>query len=166
MEHTIRQVGDGSPEPLVLDMVWNPDAAAMQALARLLINKEREACDVHLTSEEVAHLVEESSTEQHSEEPLKQLEELFSELPLEELDEVLIKVAEVGLDSQEDSTKLPPEQPSPSPPVFEELARSCSELSTPIEASPGSTTTMSIESPVPSVRFSAASKRRSRKRSD
>ena len=158
MEYTIRQVGDGSPEPLVLDMVWNPDAAAMQALARLLINKEREACDVHLTSEEVAHLVEASSTEQHSEELLKQLEEPFSELPLEELDEVLIKVAEVGLDSQEDSTKLPPEQPSPSPPVFEELARSCSELSTPIEASPGSTTTMSIESPIPSVRFSAASK--------
>ena len=52
---------------------------------------------------------------------------------MEELDEVLIKVAEVGLDSQEDSTKLPPEQPSPSPLVFEELARSCSELSTPIE---------------------------------
>ena len=33
MEYTIRQVGDGSPEPLVLDMVWNPDAAAIQALA-------------------------------------------------------------------------------------------------------------------------------------
>ena len=77
MEYTIRQVGDGSPEPSVSDMVWNPDAAAMQALARLLINKECEACDVHLTSEEVTHLAEASSSEQHSEELSKQLEEPF-----------------------------------------------------------------------------------------
>ena len=84
--------------------------------------------------------------------------EPFSELPLDELDEVLIKVAEVGLDLQEDSTKFPSEQLSSKPPVFEELARSCSDLSTPIEASQGSTATMSIESPMPSVRFSAASK--------
>jgi hypothetical protein len=73
-------------------MVWNPDAAAMQALARLFINKEREACDVHLTSEEVTHLVEASSSEQHSEELSERLLEPFSELPLDELDEVLIKV--------------------------------------------------------------------------
>ena len=158
MEYTIRQVGDGSPDPLVLDMVWNPDAAAMQALARLLINKEREACDVHLTSEEITNLVEASSSEQHSEELPEQALESFSELPLDDLEEVLIKVAEVGLDLQENSTKLPSEQLSPRPPVFEDLARSCSELSTPIEASQGSTATMSIESPMPSVRFSAARK--------
>ena len=80
-------------------MVRNPDAAAMQALARLLINKERETCDVHLTSEEVTHLAEASSSEQHSEELSEQLVEPFSKLPLEELEEVLIKAAEVGLDS-------------------------------------------------------------------
>ena len=84
MEYTIRQVGDGSPEPLILDIVWNPDAAAMQALARLLINKEREACDVHLISEESTHLSEASSSEQHSEELSEQPSELFSELPFDE----------------------------------------------------------------------------------
>ena len=110
MEYTIRQVGDGSPEPLILDMIWNPDAAAMQVLARFLINKEREACDVHLTSEEITHLVEASSSEQHSEELSEQPSGLISELPFGDLDEVLIKVAEVGLDLQEDSTKLPSEQ--------------------------------------------------------
>ena len=89
MEYTIQQVGDGSPDPLVLDMVWNPDAAAMQALARLLINKEREACDVHLTSEEVTHLVGASTSEQHSEELPEQSLESFSKLPLDELEEVL-----------------------------------------------------------------------------
>ena len=68
MEYIIRQVGDGSPEPLVLDMAWNPDAAAMQAPARLLITKEREACDVHLTPEEITYLAEASSSEQYSEE--------------------------------------------------------------------------------------------------
>ena len=74
---------------------------------------------MHLTSEEVTHLAEASSSEQHSEELSEQLLEPFSELPLDELEEVLIKVAEVGLDPQEDSTKLPPEQLSSSPPVFE-----------------------------------------------
>jgi hypothetical protein len=111
-----------------------------------------------LTSEEIAHLIESSFSEQHSEELSEQPSGLISELPLDELDEVLIKVAEIGMDLQEDSTTLPAEQLSPKPPVFEELARSYSELSTPIDASQGTTATASTGSPVPSVRFSAASK--------
>ena len=35
MEYTIRRVGDGSPEPLILDMVWNPDAARQCKLWRV-----------------------------------------------------------------------------------------------------------------------------------
>ena len=94
-------------------------------MERLIINKEeREACDVHLTSEEITHLAEASSSEQHSEELSEQPSELISQLPFDELDEVLIKVAaEVGSDLQEDPAKFPSEKLSPKPPpVFEELA--------------------------------------------